>query len=476
MGLAAVGVLAVGSTGTLSGWTGAQLQNSGDSTPTGSLAFQHAYQTTSCSGGPSATASVSCAGSIAPTAPSSAGGAVTGVDTITNLGSVTASRLTQQVSAPSCGPVQLANTKNSVNPLLARYGTTFHASGGPMGGAGYVTLSGASPGGYGSAVVQQTQPVGPGTGLSVTTTYTYGLGVWFNTSSAGPLFEVGSSPSNTGATDDRILWIDSSGKLHLIYDQAGDTVPQTTGTNYADGGWHFAYVTLANTVTAALGVVVSASNTESIYVGSATTSAVQVGTLTQSVVLTTGASKFNATSGYWHLGWAPTGKTGLSTAYFTGSLSNLVVWDNQNAPAAPMSTNLSSQSVFATWVASGAAPTDWWPLNDSGTATFTGALPSSMTAPCGQVNVALAFASPTDSIAMQTLAAFANGSARTVAAPGPGVSQTMTTSLTRGTGYSSDIAGLHLYAPLTITETTNPTSTSWRLTFTWSDATSVFIA
>jgi hypothetical protein len=51
----------------------------------------------------------------------------------------------------------------------------------------------------------------------------------------------------------------------------------------------------------------------------------------------------------------------------------------------------------------------------------------------------------------------------------------MTVSLTRHAGYSTDISGLRLYAPLTVTEKVSGSST-WSLSFTWTGAQAVFLA
>jgi len=98
-----------------------------------------------------------------------------------------------------------------------------------------------------------------------------------------------------------------------------------------------------------------------------------------------------------------------------------------------------------------------------------------MTTPCGKVDVTFTFTGPAVTIAGQTLSALANNTPRVVAAPGPGTTQTLTISTTRDTSYNTDIAGLHLYAPMTFGVTTQPSSTAWTLAFTWSDASSVFL-
>src|SRR6202035_489660 len=124
------------------------------------------------------------------------------------------------------------------NPMLPRYATSFATSGGPMDGAGYATFDGATA--YASDVVSQTQPA-PALDLDET----YGLGIWFKTTSTagGPLFGFGSDPTDVAGTNDRILYMNQAGQLGFVV----NTTPAETGLSAAsfnDGAWHFAYVTL----------------------------------------------------------------------------------------------------------------------------------------------------------------------------------------------------------------------------------------
>jgi hypothetical protein len=195
-------------------------------------------------------------------------------------------------------------------------------------------------------------------------------------------------------------------------------------------------------------------------------------------VTSLGLAPLTGGSGYWHVGWADfTGVTPPSSAYFHGSLSGSFVTASATSGGTRSTLfGATSASDFQTKVLALSGVVHLWMLGDSGTTTFTGTLPTSMTAPCTKVNVAMAFTGPAASIAIGTLAALANNIPRSVAAPGPGATQTLTTSTSRATGYNTDISGLHLYAPITIRETTNPASSSWQLDFTWNDATSVFLA
>lgn len=462
--LTAVAVVWSDTSGALGGFS-VSTTNSANTAGTGNLAYTHTYQSTSCMlPGPQATPKL-CTGSIAPTAATLASPAtVSATDSITNNGTIPASGLTQQVSAPSCGTVQLANTKNNGNPMLPRYGTTFSPTSVPMTGSGAITFDGQNPGGYAAGVVSQAQP-NPVISLGAT----YGLGIWFKTTSTagGPLFGIGTSPTNATGGNDRILYMRANGTLSFIQNTGGAT---TTTTNpYNDGTWHFAYVTMSAVSILFVGV----TSTTTIYVDGATAGSgggLLVG--------------YSSDTGYWHIGWSPGSVTGLSTSYFAGSLSNFVVFDTSPAPNPP-ATNPTNQSVFDTWAS---AATEQWKLDDTGTSTYTAAQPViGTTSPCTMVDITWGFTGPTScAVAPQSetaactdtttkLSAFANGVWQTVQGPPPGGTQTSTISTSRDLTYNPYVSGLHLYAPLSFRVQTNPVS-PWSVTFTWPDASTAFIA
>lgn len=455
-----VALLVVGavSSGALAGFT-ATVSNDSDAASAGALAFEHVYQSTNCALSGASETSVQCTGSIAPTAATPATGTVSAADAITDSGTVSASDLEEQASAASCGVADLANQPDSSNVMLPRYGTTFATTGGPMSGAGSITLDGSS--GYASDVVSQTQP-NPLISLGAT----YALGIWFRTSSStgGPLFEIADSPTNTAGGDDRVLYMTSAGKLSFIQSTAGTTT--TTPASYNDGAWHFVYITMS-----AVNIVLGVETVTTIYVDGAEV-ATGGGLLTSYV----------ADAGYWHLGWAPASVTGVST-YFTGSLSDFVVFDTTPAPAAPSASALASQTAWAAWAA---GASELWPLNDSGTTTFTGSLPQiGSTSPCTMIDLTWGLTNPTSCAAApnsavgacstsSTLAAFANGAWQTLAAPGPGQTQTSTITTSRASTYNAYISGLHLYVPLAFRVLA--AAGTWSETFSWSSAASAFIA
>jgi len=435
-----------GTTGTYAGFPDAALGNPTNTAASGALTLRADYQSTTCALVGSQATSTTCTGSIAPTTTAPAG--VT--SSITNLGSAPASRLTESVTAPSCAPAQLADAASAARPMLPRYNTGFRAAD-PWGGTSAITLSGG--GDYASTVVSQAQP-----NPLISLGSTYGLGIWFKTSTTvgGPLFEIATNATATSGGDDRVLYMRANGTLAFVQNTSGATTSSSKA--YNDGAWHFAYVTMS-----ALNLVLGVTSSTTLYVDG-----VSAGTGGGLLV------GYGADTGYWHLGWAPTTVTGLSSAYFTGSLSEFVVFDNAGAPAAPSTAQRASQAAFDTWAASA---TDRWPLGDSGTTTFAGPYPViGATSPCTMLDLTWMFANPDGTAASGIrLSAFATGAAHTVTAPAPGVTQTMTISTARDPTYDAYVSGLHLYAPLSLTVGTSPAS-AWMLTFSWPGAAAEFIA
>ncbi|WP_310963248.1 hypothetical protein [Nocardioides terrisoli] len=349
---------------------------------------------------------------------------------------------TQTVSGASCAPVRLANSNQSGDPMLPRFSAEFAPEGGPGSGNGAITFG---SGGYAAGVTSETLGGSPG-GVSLGKTYSYGYGVWFSTTgSTGRLFGLGSVPTNSpasgGVTFDRTLSL-AAGKLQ--FSAAGAATATTTHT-WNDGAWHYAYVSLTSQSVSIILLGVSTTTKVTIYVdGGADGSSTNGGLL---------GSPLATPAGYWYLG--PT---------FTGSLSNFMVYNGTSSPTSPPPAPYSGA-------------TELWPLNDDGVTTYAGSLPSAIATPCAKVNISLTFTNPADtSISNMPLSTFADGSARILAAPATGQTQGLTIATSKGTGYSSDIAGLRLYVPITFSYHAG-SSPGWAQTLVWSgDPADVFIA
>src|SRR5689334_19802087 len=122
-----VGVVVVlvltGTSGSLSGWTAAQVNNGSNDAADASLAFSHSYPAGTCSLTARTAGTVSCSSSPAPGG-ASTGSTLTAADTITNNGTLRAAQLVSDFRAVSCAAQQLANTKTASDPMLPRSTTT----------------------------------------------------------------------------------------------------------------------------------------------------------------------------------------------------------------------------------------------------------------------------------------------------------------------------------------------------------------
>ncbi len=432
----------LGSTGTLSSFTTAQLHNATDTVNSGNLALAHNYAGTGCAAAqvqPAAT--TSCPGSVYPAVVGGAGVP----DTITNTGNLAASSIASRYRIAGCGVVQLANSGSDGGngALLPRKGTTFAATG-PRTGMSAVTLDGTA--GYAASVSPTSEPVGG----ALLATSTYGVGVWFNTSDSGvdPLVGFAASATTGTGKGDRILYL-SGGRIGFVPNTTA-TGSLSTGT-YNTGTWHFAWVSISTTNVVFLGLGYSYT----VYVDGAPAASGTSGLF----------GALSSYSGYWHLGWSRVGGT---PAYFKGSLSDLVVDDSGNAPANP--------SAPATYGALGG--TQQWRLDDLGgpnNGTTPGTLPSGTALPAGSdpctyVNITWPRAGIATPVTLR--AAATAGYSTAAAGPDPGGTQTSTIALASNAPNAYAV-GLLLYAPVQATYYAG-VSTSWYVSFLWSLAATTF--
>ncbi|GAB4004762.1 LamG-like jellyroll fold domain-containing protein [Nocardioides ultimimeridianus] len=435
-----------GTSTTFSGWVAGSVTNGTDSAAMGTLAVTHAYTGGPCVGGPRMS-TVPCAVALAP-ATSPAG---TLSDSITNN---SGAAITQSLAASSCAPVRFLNNQQASDPLMPRNAVAFQQAD-PWGSA---TAAGFSGSGYATDLVGTS-----GSGLLGLLSNSYSIGVWFKASDAqgGGLISLDASYSNaTSATGNPMVWLDTTG--HVSFSANGTLGLNVTGTSPAaySSGWHLVVLTVDTTG------VITLTKTVSLYVD---------GALVKSA---SGLTLLTSTTGIWHLGWADfTNLTAPTSAYFHGTLAGGFVNQSAVLTAGQVSTLYASASATAyrTSLAGIGGTASIWMLGDDGITTYAGVLPSPMTDPCGQVNVALAFTNPTASVASMTLNAFVSGGSRSIAAPAAGATQSLTVSTSKAGGYSNDIAGLHLYVPLTFTYGTSP-ATAWTMAMQWSgDPRDVFL-
>lgn len=438
--------LVAGTAGTRSGWTSGTVANATDTAAAGTLSVTHAYTGGPCVGGPRA-ATVSCPATLAP----ATGAPASAADTITNT---SGRAITQGLTAGSCAPVRFANTQQASDPLLARNTVGFQQSD-PWGTTSAAQLSGS---GYATDIVGTN-----GSGLLGLLSNNYSFGVWFNASDAqgGGLLSLSSSPSNAAGAANPALWLDQNGKVRYAVASTLGTTQGVSSSSYGSG-WHLAVVTVSKAV---LGVTM----TITLYVDG--------GVQASSTVL----ALLTGTSGYWHLGWSDfTGLTAPPSSYFHGRLAGAFVNQSTALSAGTVGSlhGSASATAYRTSLAGMGGTASIWMLGDDGLTTYAGALPGAMADPCSQVLASLVFTNPAASVGPMTLTALVAPAAnpRTVAAPAAGQAQGLTTSTSRGPGYSTDITGLRLLVPLAFTYGTSP-ATSWTMAMQWTtDPAMVFLA
>lgn len=445
-----------GTSGTQSSWTSGQVTNSVNSARASKLSFVHDYPSgaSSCSlAGPAST--TTCSGAIWSTAAASTT-AATKDDTITDSSTAPAgTAMYSQGQVVSCAPVQLANAKDATNPLLPRYAVGFKANDN-WSGTNAVQLDGTQS--YAAAVTSE--PSIPSTVLSLGGAA--GYGAWFRTTSTagGPIFAFDTDPASAAGTRDKVLYMNAAGKLGFVFDSTGKTTGLSASA-YNNGTWHFAYARLS--ITSAVGVPIS--STATLYVDG-------------SQVASSSSLIGSSGSGYFHVGWAPISGTtygsGLSN-YFNGWVSNAVVFLGGSAPAVP-SPNPASQAAFDTFSSSASHQ---YKLGDSGLTTFSSSIAYVAGGdPCADVTLAWTLGGSTVFAAttLKTLATSGWQPSTALAGPTPGNTQTSTTTVARAGTYDTDVAGLHLYAPVSYrVGLVSPPATGWSLTFTWSgDPSGVF--
>src|ERR1039458_1484886 len=137
------------------------------------------------------------------------------------------------VASASCGVAELADTGldsswsgTGLNTALPLNGLTYQTSG-PLSSQA-ITTDGST--GWAETTGEYTNPE------------TFTVLAWFKTSASGSIIGFSNNQTTpTSASDyDRILWIDSAGTLVWgVSSGGGQTEVKSSGTNYANGAWHF---------------------------------------------------------------------------------------------------------------------------------------------------------------------------------------------------------------------------------------------
>lgn len=448
-GLLLVALAAAGVPAASAGWTAAQVANPTDTARTGRLSLTHTWGSSTCAGtGPADTA---CSGAPLPSGASSAA-TQTQSDTLSNT--TPSGAFTQQVQVVSCAPARFTNAGTAADPLLPRYGVT-RAAADPWGTSVAAAFDGSTQ--YAADVVPTTTSLVAGS--------SYSIGLWFRApvgSGGGGLLSLNASPvASTSAGANPTLYLDASGRVRAKLDGTPVLVlpvilvlTSPSGTDLRDGRWHHVALTVnRKTLTTDLKLYLDGAPVDAIN-----DAVLLVGTLSDS---------------WWHLAWTDT--TALSglgdpPAYFTGRLAG-VFRTTSTLSAASVATLASSASAAAYASALG-SPQHLWMLGDPVTTTHTAAIAYvSGGTPCGHVRLGWTLGATT-AFALTPLDQLAGAGwlpAAPAAVPGPGASQTLTTSYARvASGYDTDVAGLELVVPLA--HRVALTGSAWTLRFDWSAA------
>jgi hypothetical protein len=220
-------------------------------------------------------------------------------------------------------------------------GLTYQASG-PL-GTQAITTDGST--GWAETTVQYSNPE------------SFTVLAWFKTSTdQGSIVGFAANqtaPSTTSSANDRILWVDPTGHLVWgVYNGADQEV--TSSSTYANGSWHFVAATIGSggqKLYVDGGLVASSGNTSA----------------------QTGYSGYwdIGTSGVWISGWTDD----PASPYFQGSIAQVAVIPSQLS-STQVST-LYADGTLSTYTAGVNAldPAGYWPLNDSGSTPYEGAVP-----------------------------------------------------------------------------------------------------
>ncbi len=187
---------------------------------------------------------------------------------------------------------------------------------------------------------------------------TFSMAAWFKTSTpTGGIISFNSVQTNTGGSYDRMLWLDPSGHaVFALYPGTQFELNSSASTthDYADGDWHFVVVTVipVNSTTATVlmyidGALVAGS------AGDETTSG-------------NGGDPAQAYSGWWHIGWDPSGNWAdqPTTDYWEGSMGQIAIFPTVLSAANVLTLYTeSSASGYSAAVTGGVAASNaYWPL------------------------------------------------------------------------------------------------------------------
>ncbi len=297
-----------------------------------------------CISSPNSVAGINTNQATCTTYPLSTSVGTSSTTTLANQGSVSPTSASVATGA-TCGVQEFADTS-----------ATATNTGLPVGGANYgapgpsaftdtptsVAFDGST--GWGETL----------SGLTMPANYT--LMAWVKPAVRnGVVLGATSTQSNTAATSaDRMVWIDTTGRLGFGNDAT--TLRATAASALTTGTWYLVVATKSTTTGMALYINGVSNNTSA----------------------SAGAKATLNYTGYWHLGWGAAVGSGFSnlptTDFFAGNIADVAVFPTALS-AATVATlhSQTTQAALSTQVLAN-APTSYWPLQDTGTTLYPGAI------------------------------------------------------------------------------------------------------
>lgn len=241
-------------------------------------------------------------------------------------------------TSATCGVQYASDASAAGTNVGVVHQTVAFGSAGPLGGSAVAFTQSSS------AYLSTTNSIADPESFSIVAWFKYAAG------GAGTIIGFSNDSVDSGQSmSDRSLWV-SGGKLYWGVAPGG--VQKEVSTTAAAGTWHQAVAEIG-------------SSGQRLYLD---------GALVASTATVTTAQAY---TGYWHVGWGDdTGWANPPTsAYWPGSLGDVAVVPSQLSAAQVTSlwsptTNSAEQAQI-----SATTPTSFWPLDDAGTAIYSGAVP-----------------------------------------------------------------------------------------------------
>jgi Concanavalin A-like lectin/glucanases superfamily len=331
-------VAALVSQGTTAGFT-AGLTSSNGTFASGTAILADTIGGTTCTSSPStvSTNTTNCATNPVSTGTLPASGTVSQTTTLNAPGTLMSA---VKATGLSCGIQDVRDASSAgANTGIVHQTVTF-GSGGPLTGTALAFTQSSSA--YVSTIKSYVDPE------------TFSIAAWFKYAAGDSGTIIGFSDDSVDSGDansDRSLWL-SGGKLYWGVSPAGTQQEVNSGAGLTAGTWHLAVASIGATG-------------ERLYID---------GTLAGS---TAGVTAAKAYTGYWHVGWGD--ETGWANApanaYWPGALADVAVIPSQLSAAQvttlwTQATNANEQTQILA-----RAPTAFWPLDDAGTAIYSGNVP-----------------------------------------------------------------------------------------------------